>query len=190
MVLNLRPTHIWAAALLQHLLEIAEVFGHALAEKIFGIAPRFRLLVLVIEPAADRMMRVVDLLDEIRDRQLQLMQPEPAGFVARRKFQPWPQVKQDFRGLRDDKLAGFEKRRREGRIFFAASLDYRHHLAHAAVFARDIVIGGAGIFQCEAHEFAAALDARPIIKLITHRVSSAAATTAEARLARQFAAKQ
>jgi len=34
------------------------------------------------------MMRIVNLDDEIGSRQLQLMRPQPAGLVARRKPQP------------------------------------------------------------------------------------------------------
>ena len=41
-------------------------------------------------------------------------------------------------------------------------------LSHAAFATRDIEIAGPGLFQREAHKFAAALNARPVIELIAH----------------------
>ena len=64
------------------------------------------------------MMRVVNLLDEIRHRQLQLMQPEPPGFVRRREFEPRAETEQDVRDLRDREPARFQKRRRIRRPLF------------------------------------------------------------------------
>ena len=61
-------------------------------------------------------MGVVNAHDEIGDRELQLMRPQPPHFVARREFVARTEEEQDFRGLRDDELAGFEEWRRVRRM--------------------------------------------------------------------------
>ncbi len=77
---------IFAAVLLQHALEITQEFRHAIAPEILGAALGRRPLLLVIEPAGDRMMGVVNLDHEIGDGELQLMRPQSPGFVARRQM--------------------------------------------------------------------------------------------------------
>src|SRR5215831_6926225 len=119
-------------------------------------------------------MRVVNFLHEIGDRELQLMQPEPARLVARRKLQARPETEQNIGDLRDHQLSRLEKWRREWRTLVARAVHHRHHLVHAARLARDIVIGCAGIFQREPDEFAAALNFRPIEQLIAHGTTPAA----------------
>ena len=114
-------------------------------------------------------MGIVNFLHEIGHRELQLMQPETARFVARSELQARSEVKQNIGGLRDHQLACFEKRRRKRRAFVASTVHHREHAVHAAGFARDIVIGRAGIFKREPDEFAAALNFRPIEQLIAHR---------------------
>jgi len=42
-------------------------------------------LVFIIEAAGDRMVGVVHFVDEIGDRQLQLMGPQPAPLISRRE---------------------------------------------------------------------------------------------------------
>ena len=154
------PDQILAAILLQHALEIAEEFRHAIAPEILGAPLRRRLLLLVIEPARDRMVRVVDLDDEIGDGELELMRPKPSRLVARRQIQARAEIEQDIRGLRDDELAGFEERRRKRRPRAALVVDDFHHRRHAgfAFAARDIDIVGAGFFQRQPDELAASLD--------------------------------
>ena len=58
-------------------------------------AQRFRFLILVIESAANRMMRVVGLRDEIGDGELDLMDPKPLRRVSRRKVVAVAELKQD-----------------------------------------------------------------------------------------------
>ena len=87
---QLAPGHKSPAAFLEHGLEIAEIFRRAFGQETFGEALGFRFLVLVIKPATDRVMHVVNLLHEVGHGQLQLMQPEPAGLVAGTELQARP----------------------------------------------------------------------------------------------------
>src|SRR5262245_4845555 len=75
------------------------------------------------------------------------------------------QIEQDVGGVADHELAGFQERRRKGRR--ALRLHHLHHRRHA-VAARDVVIIGAGILQCEADIFAASLDEGPVIEGVFH----------------------
>ena len=67
---------------LQHPFEIAEIFGRPRFQKIGSAGACFAALVFVVEAAGDRMMRVVNFVDEIGDRQLQLVGPQPAASSA------------------------------------------------------------------------------------------------------------
>src|SRR6266508_4159016 len=98
------------------------------------------------------------------------MHPQPSGLLARRKAEPCAQVEEDIGGLRDDKLAGLEERRRKRRARDASPFDQLHHGGNATLAspARHVDIVGAGLLQGEANEFAAALDRRPVVKFIAH----------------------
>ena len=160
-----------AAAALEELLEIAEEFRHAIAPEIPRAALGRRDLLLEIEPARHRMMRVVDFHHQVGDGELQLMRPQPPGLVLRREAEPRPEIEQDVRGLRDDVLAGFQDRRRERRMLFALAL-HEGDVRLAAALARDVDIVGAGLLQREADEFAAPLDGRPVIEFVAHGFAS------------------
>ena len=80
-----------------------------------GALLRRRTLVLVVEADADRVVRVVGLGHEVRDRELQLEGARPARLVARHELQARREVREDVRGLRDDEVAVLEERRREDR---------------------------------------------------------------------------
>ena len=56
------------------------------------------------------------LVDEIGDRQLQLMGPEPAGLGRRSQIVVRPEIEEDIGGLTDQQLARFEVRRSEWRM--------------------------------------------------------------------------
>src|SRR2546423_8896264 len=92
---------------LKHPLEVSEVFGDSAGDKICGTSPRFGLLVLVIEARGNRVMHVVRFVDNIGDRQLQLMCPEPPGLVARREAMAGAEVEKDVCGLRNQDIAVF-----------------------------------------------------------------------------------
>lgn len=132
-----------------------------------------RLLIFVVQAAADRVMRVVDFGDEIGDRQLQLVNPQPAGFVVGREPEPRAEEQQDVRGLPDDYVAGFQERRRERHAFGLRAVHHPRHRGHAhaaARFARDVDVVGVGRFEREPHVFAAALDFGPVIEFVSHPV--------------------
>src|SRR4051812_48658534 len=101
---------------LEHLLEIAKELRRALLEKFRRPAPGFLLLVLIVEPDADRMMRVVRFHHEIRQRELQLMRPQAAFFALRRKAVALAEKEKDVRGLPDQELAGFQEGRGKRRM--------------------------------------------------------------------------
>src|SRR5689334_17211116 len=100
------------------------------------------------------------------------MHPEPLRLVLRSETNPWSEPVQDQRGLRDDGLARFQDRRREGRMLLALAL-HEGDVALTPSSTRDIDIVGAGLLEGEADEFAASLDGRPVIQLIPHRLPPA-----------------
>ena len=73
------------AAALQQPLLIAELFRHPFFPELPGTLFRGRPLVLVIQRYPDRMMGIVNLGHEIRDGQLQLIDPQPPRLGLRRQ---------------------------------------------------------------------------------------------------------
>src|ERR1041384_8172435 len=141
----------WPAALRQDHLEITEELWHAITPEIPGTALCRGDLLLEIEPACHRVMRVVDFDDEVRDGELQLMQPQPLGLVLRGEPKPRAEPVQDQRGLRDGGLAGLQDRRGERRMLLVFAIDQPIDRAIAAL-ARDIDVVGARLFQREPDE--------------------------------------
>ena len=90
-------------------LKIAEIFRNPVRNKIGGASARFGLLVLVVEARRDRVVRVMRFVDNIGNRQLQLMRPQPPGLIARREAMAATQVEQDVRGLRDQHSPSLRK---------------------------------------------------------------------------------
>ena len=74
---------IRTAALLHHALEIAQEFRQPIAPEVFRGDLGGGALLFVIEIAGNRVMRVVDQHHEVRDRELQLVHPQPSGLF------PW-----------------------------------------------------------------------------------------------------
>src|SRR5256885_721090 len=72
---------------LKHPLEVAKVLRDAPSDKITGPSLGFGPLILIIEARGDRVMPIVRLIDDISDRQLQLMRPEPIRPLEQRG---WP----------------------------------------------------------------------------------------------------
>src|SRR5256885_1757447 len=100
--------------MLKHPLEVAKVLRDTRSDKVGRTPPRLGALILVIQTRGDWVVRIVRLIDDIGDRQLQLMRPQPTGFVARREAESPAQIKQDVRSLRDEYVTVFEKRRGKG----------------------------------------------------------------------------
>src|ERR1700722_11184688 len=76
----------------QDLLEIAEIFRDAVLKEGRGARLGFLLLVLEIEVGRDRVMRVVNLRDEIRDRKLQPGGEDAACFILWRESEFWAEI--------------------------------------------------------------------------------------------------
>ena len=86
----------------QSLLEVAEIFRDATGEERLGSRAGFGLLVLVVEVGRDRMVRVVDLGDEVRDRQLQAVGVEAERLVLRREAELRAEIGEEVGDVRDD----------------------------------------------------------------------------------------
>src|SRR5262249_62164806 len=65
--------------------------------------------------------------------------------------------------------AAVEDRRRERRVLPPFGLHQPEHGSGAALAARHVDVGRAGLLQREPHELAAPLNFRPIVKLVAHR---------------------
>src|SRR3977135_2325226 len=91
-----------------------------------GSTQRFRFLVLVIEIAAQRMMRVVGLPDEIGDGELDLVDPKPLRLVFRSEVVAVAEIEQDGGGLADQDISVLQERRRKRRIGDVVSLQKSH----------------------------------------------------------------
>ena len=159
-----------AAAAAKHVLEIAEELRRAVPPEFGGAAHRLLPLILIVERARNRVMSVVDLHEEVGNGELQLVRPQPAGLVARGKPEARPKIVQDQRGLRDHELAGLQKRRGVGRMRRSLAIEQPHHCGHTARArpSRHVDVVGAAFFERKPHEFAAALDRRPVVELIAH----------------------
>jgi hypothetical protein len=75
------------------------------------------------------------------------------------------EVEEDVRRLGQDQAARLEERGREHLV----PLHRGEHALDAIRSARDVDIFGAGVFQRQADEFAAPLDAGPVEQLVRHR---------------------
>ena len=106
-------------------------------------------------------MGVVDLVDEIGDRQLQLVRPQPAGLGRRRQAVLRAEIQQDVGGLADQHVAAFRKGGAKGGRLDLLAASSAHHLGFAARLAGDIDVIGAGLLQRQTHKLAAPLDRRP-----------------------------
>ena len=118
------------------------------------------------------MVGVVNLGDEIRDRELKPMGEQAPRLVLRREAELRPEIIEDVGDMRDDERAVAQERRRE-RGLRRAALEHRRHRLHAAPgpsLARDVDVRRAGRLEREAHELAPPLDARPVEELVGHRL--------------------
>src|SRR5882724_2316056 len=112
-------------------------------------------------------MGVVNLLDKVRDRELQLMRPESARLVLGREAMARAEIEEDVRGLADQEPASLQEWRRERRIFLALAFEQRHDRIVAAL-PPDVHVIGPCLLEREPDVFAASLDLRPVVELIAH----------------------
>jgi hypothetical protein len=115
---------------------------------------------------------VVRFANEIGERELELVCPEPAGRVAWCETKARPEEEQDVGRLTDDLPAGFQKRRRERRPFDVLAFEMLRERRHAAALLLgdegSIHVISACVFQREPHVFGAALDTGPVVELVDH----------------------
>src|SRR2546422_11178815 len=97
------------------------------------------------------------------------MCPEPARFAFRYETQPGREELENIGGLRNQELAGFQKRRSKRWMFQRRLFEELHDPGTAKIrIARDVDVIRAGIFQRKANELAAALNGWLIVQFITH----------------------
>jgi hypothetical protein len=162
--------HPLAATALQDLLEVAEELRHAALAKGRSALRGFRLLILVILAHADGVVRVVHFREQVRDRQLQLVRPQPAGFVLGREPVVLADEQQDVGSLCDDELTGFEIRRGERNRAWMYSIErvVERLFATAFVFgqARHVHVRHCCVLERETGELAPPRNRRPVMQLV------------------------
>src|SRR5438094_7707227 len=166
-----RELHVTEGLSALQALEVIHVLRQPVLAEILRPAPRLRLLILVVKPAGDRMVRVVYFDQPVADRELLLVQPEPRRVALRREPQARREPVQDHRRLRNDQLSRAQERRREWPILDRAAFHEVHHGSHAFRPPRDVDIVRARILEREADEFAAALDRGPVVELVSHKTA-------------------
>ena len=92
---------------------MAEIFRQALFAELFGRPRGFGFLVVVIVHHRDRMVDVVDLRDEVGDRQLELVEPQPVRHARRCEAMAFAEIHQDVGDLRDYQTVELQIGRRE-----------------------------------------------------------------------------
>src|SRR5271165_320468 len=155
----------------EHALEVAEVLRQPMAQKRGGARLRLISLFLVVERARDRMMGVVNLIDEIGDGKLLSVGEDARSLVVGRKAEFWP----DVGDMRHDHVAVAQEWRREWGTRSGIALKHRHQRPHAAAasyrLARDVDIRRLGLLERKSYKLAAPLNARPVEKFVGHRLS-------------------
>ena len=117
------------------------------------------------------MMRVMNLNQEIRDRELQLVHPQTATLVPRRESMTSAEKQQDVGRLANDEPTGLQKRRCERRMRDAFAVQKAHQRRDTealAALACNIHVVRASVLEREPHELAATLDLWPVKKPIRH----------------------
>src|SRR5208282_240952 len=116
----------------QDALEVAEKLRQAMCQKLLRATLGGSSLLLVVKGGAQWMVGVMNLDNEICQRELQLMGPQSARHVARREVQAAAQEQQNVGGLSDQLPAGLEERRCEGRALAGFALEQACHRRHSA----------------------------------------------------------
>ena len=102
------------------------------------------------------MVGVVDLADEVREGELDLVRLGAQRLVVGHEAEARRQEGEDVRGLRHDGVADLHERRRERQRARLLALEEAHHRRQPVLaLARDVDVGGAGLLEQQAHELAA-----------------------------------
>src|SRR5467141_2448802 len=156
----------------EHPLEVAEEFRQALGGEVRGAALRFGLLVLVVEGAPDRVMRIVNFDKPVADRELELVRPDPGCLAFRHEAVARREPEEDVRGLRDHQVSRFQERRCEGRALLRFASQELHQRRHALLGkSRDVQVIGTRFLESKSDEFSTALYRGPVIELVAHESS-------------------
>jgi hypothetical protein len=156
-------------------LEVAQVLRQAVGQEILGALPRLALLVLVVQTCGNRMMRVMHFVDEVGNRQLLLVRPQPAGLVPRRKLMPVAEKEQNVGRLGYDSPASLEERGSKRQLAAFPTVEKPHQPRDAESLTsrpRYVDVLAARLLQSEAHVLTPSLDCRPVIKLVPHSDTS------------------
>jgi hypothetical protein len=111
-------------------------------------------------------MRVVHFDDEIGERELQLVRPQPPGLTFRRQAMVFAEKQQNVCRLPNQAFASLqewwrERPTRERRLF-----EQSEHAFFATVDAGNVDVWRAGLLERESDEFTTALTRGPIVKLV------------------------
>src|SRR5579871_4724375 len=99
----------------RQVLEVAEKLGQSSGEKGASAPPRLAPLLSEVKITRDRVVGIVNLRHEVGDRELELMQPEPAALVPGSEPVARTEVLQDVRRLSDQRASRLEEGRCEWR---------------------------------------------------------------------------
>ncbi len=165
------PDEVLPAAMRERPLEVREEFRHARVDELRRAPLRLGALVLVVEARPHGVVRVVDLVDEVRDGELELVRPAPPLLVRGRQPEAGAEELQHVHRLRDQRVARAHDGRREGRLVEGLVAEELHHgrgpAAPRGGQARDVHVVGARVFEGEADELAAPLDRGPVEQLVS-----------------------
>src|SRR4051794_13257727 len=89
----------------EHRLEVTEELGEAIGDEALRSRLGLGLLVLVIKARCDRMMGVVDLAHEVRDRELELTGRDATSLAGGHEAETRRQRLEDVRGLEEREAA-------------------------------------------------------------------------------------
>src|SRR5437773_1090824 len=155
----------------QHPLEVAEEFRQPLGGEVRGAALRFGLLVLVVEGAPDRVMRIVHCDQPVGDGELELVRPDPGRLAFWNEVVARGEPQENVRCLRYHQLPRFQKRRSERQASVGFPFQEARQRGNAALRRScDVDVIGARFLQREPREFSAALYRGPVIELVAHGV--------------------
>ena len=112
------------------------------------------------------MVGVVDLADEVRQRELDLARLRTERLVVGHEPEPRRQEGEDVRGLRYDDLADLHARRRKRQCARLLAVEEAHHGGHSVLpLTRNVDVAGAGVLEQQPDELTASLNARPIVEI-------------------------
>src|SRR5215469_13462438 len=118
------------------------------------------------------MVGIMDLLHEIRERQLELMDPQSSGFVIGCKAVTRTEKQENVRGLSDQEIAGPEEGRCERWTRNGAAIENLHQRRHASASllwsSGDVHVVRTRRLERKAYKLTAALNGGPVEEFVFH----------------------